>query len=292
MREGRMNQGWIMEGDRFVGVSLGADHCAEHEWGIARLHRLLGVPAKARAGIARRTVKSADIDPAVLTLHEDGEYIAIICRTRYGGEPDCNKLTALVATDHLPCSPRFTIPKKRKEKPTLDPEWEFSAAWREDAFMLLAHSRFADQVRALHAAALRNDLAVFVGGTSNPFDRGGLILCIVSEVPAKYLKQMRDADLDRDRLEKAAKKSGIHAVLKAGNKDYFALSPRWFSEGAWGGRPVGPAKSKYPVMFWLNPSKQDVYAAGWYTVEELQQWAKDQGPVFKANREKLGWPKN
>lgn len=292
MREGRMNQGWFMEDDRFIGVSLGADHCAEHEWGIERLQRLLGITGKGRAGIGRRTTQAKAIEPGVLTFHEDGNYCALLCRTRYGGEPDYNQLTAAVAADKLPCSPRFTIPKKRKEKPGLDPEWEFSGAWRGEGFMLLAHSRFVDWVRALHAAALRDDLAVFVGGTSNPFDRGGLILCIVSEVPAKYLKQMRDADLDRDRLEKAAKKTGIHAVLKTAHKDYIALSPQWFSPGGWGGRPGEPPKSKHQVMFWLNPSKQDVHAAGWYTVEELKQWADDKGPVFKANRQKLGWPKD
>lgn len=34
-------------------------------------------------------------------------------------------------------------------------------------------------------------------------------------------------------------------------------------------------------MFWLNPMNQKKYNHGWFTIEELQQWAKDNGPIVK-----------
>jgi len=35
------------------------------------------------------------------------------------------------------------------------------------------------------------------------------------------------------------------------------------------------------TKFWLNPTSQDVYRAGWFTLAQLQQWLAGQGPVIK-----------
>lgn len=60
----------------------------------------------------------------------------------------------------------------------------------------------------------------------------------------------------------------VKKVLKKKKKDwYFLGSPRKNEEGVW--------------RFWLNPSQQHIYEAGWFTLEELKQWANDEGPVIK-----------
>ena len=50
--------------------------------------------------------------------------------------------------------------------------------------------------------------------------------------------------------------------------------------------------TKYEVVFWLNPQEQQIYDANWYTVEQLDQWAKGEGPVIKTKVEKMDhWSK-
>lgn len=34
------------------------------------------------------------------------------------------------------------------------------------------------------------------------------------------------------------------------------------------------------IKFWLNPSEQDIYRPGWYTIDDLIAWAHDTGPVL------------
>jgi len=50
--------------------------------------------------------------------------------------------------------------------------------------------------------------------------------------------------------------------------------------------------TKYPVMFWLNPQEQNKYRCGWFTVEELTEWAEDKGTIIKTGGPTLpGWIK-
>ncbi|MBK9943400.1 MAG: hypothetical protein U0Z44_10410 [Kouleothrix sp.] len=34
------------------------------------------------------------------------------------------------------------------------------------------------------------------------------------------------------------------------------------------------------IKFWLNPTEQDLYRPGWYTIDELIAWTHDTGPVM------------
>lgn len=34
------------------------------------------------------------------------------------------------------------------------------------------------------------------------------------------------------------------------------------------------------IKFWLNPTDQDLYRPGWYTIDELIAWTHDTGPVM------------
>ena len=34
------------------------------------------------------------------------------------------------------------------------------------------------------------------------------------------------------------------------------------------------------IKFWLNPNDQDLYNAGWFTIDELIAWTHDTGPVM------------
>src|SRR3546814_21031237 len=57
-------------------------------------------------------------------------------------------------------------------------------------------------------------------------------------------------------------------------KRYFALCPKWTAPGLIEGRTTA-----HPVIFCLNPAKQETNNNGRYTVEELAQWLDGKGHV-------------
>lgn len=65
----------------------------------------------------------------------------------------------------------------------------------------------------------------------------------------------------------SAKKTKIKKILDRAGKKYFALSPRWKDE------------NKKEVIFWLNPYYQDIDNFGWFTVDDLKDWAKGKGKI-------------
>ena len=78
---------------------------------------------------------------------------------------------------------------------------------------------------------------------------------------------------------RSAAATGIEEVLKKAGKRYYALSPRWAASIK--GTKNGEVETKYGVVFWLNPCDQYKNNYGHFTVEELQQWAKGEGPIPK-----------
>jgi hypothetical protein len=109
-------------------------------------------------------------------------------------------------------------------------------------------------------------------GSSYVFHNGGLKLVIVSKLPKEVIDQIYEADLDYKNLQEAAEKTGIYKILeKAGKgkyKGWMALSPSWKDD------------NKKEVIFWLNPEQQNIHQYGWYTVDDLKDWAKDRGKIM------------
>jgi hypothetical protein len=33
------------------------------------------------------------------------------------------------------------------------------------------------------------------------------------------------------------------------------------------------------IRFWLNPSEQDIYRTGWFSIDDLISWTHEQGPI-------------
>ena len=74
-----------------------------------------------------------------------------------------------------------------------------------------------------------------------------------------------DVDKEDYELQKAVDKTKIVETLKKANKEYYALEPRFF-DGV--------------LKFWLNPKEQSKYNYGWFTVDELLLWTKNEGPIM------------
>lgn len=286
MRRGHLNKGWIVNDQgETIGISLGADFCAEHEWGLNGIRSNFGLKDGA-LGIDKHKVHQVPINNII---YAKGEKFIVLWFHRYNYDLEQHRanvekdVDAYVMACEYPFGFDSAAPDMNysKRKPTVSPDWEFSGAWSENAFAFSAPISQEANMDMLYEGFKENDLVILVGGVNNPFDRGGLVIARYSKIPNEVFENMKEKDLERKRLEKAAqkpKKKIFKALSKAGSNPknaIIAISPAWISDKM-------KDKSQYEVMFWLNPHNQRDYSAGWFTVEDLLLWAENKGPVLKA----------
>jgi len=84
-----------------------------------------------------------------------------------------------------------------------------------------------------------------------------------------------DGDKELAKLYKDVEETGIKKKLENANLRYYALSPS---------RPNKNMKTKYNVMFWLNPQQQDIHNYGYFSVEQLEEWIEGKGPIPKKKK--------
>lgn len=264
---------------KFIAWNLGADYCAEHEWGIVKLKKLLGIGSKEKIfsiyerkvfGIERRRITKADPDTiyynevknrAVLIVGDEVKF-----ERSYNGEEGLKKIA-----DRFKPYRSYSDYKSRKytTKPT--------TAWDQGAFIIHVEGKeHKEYLRELYEAIKSGDAALWLGG-GGVFENAGLVVGIISRIPKDAATLMYDRDKEQYELERDAKKTGIENRLRKAGKGWHALSPGRLLKST----KRGEVKSKYNVMFWLNPMDQQQNNYGWFTVEQLDQWAKDEGPIIK-----------
>lgn len=270
MRTGN-NPSWLQDENVLVGIALGADYCAEHEMGIGPLSFSLGVdgarhrydPAPAKytkpPGLPRRMITQSD----GVRFYESGPEAILL---GYDDDWWIKKFEEAVS--------RYGLAKMIKEKlpSELRSDRELSTAWDQRSFGIYARGEHAPKLKELAQAFKAKNVALWLGGSSSPFQNASLILVIADRVRPENVKTLEDADIDADKLEAAHQATGITERLAAAGRRYYACSPRWK-------RP--DKMSAHPVMYWLNPMEQDQNNFGWFSVEELDQWIKGEGPVPK-----------
>ena len=238
--------------DKLVGFNLGADFCAEHEWGIKGIVREFGIDGN-KVGIDGRMVT---VVPKSL-IYKDVTYEKMKCHLLvlvpyYYREEDLKITKDVLRTWEL-----YTY---RLE------ENGITTAWDEKSFAILVTDKYKNELKELYEAFLNLDVAVGIA-PSKAFKNGGLKFCIKSQLPKETIQSIKDADLDYLALQKAVEKIGIKKILEKAKCRYYALSPRWKDD------------DKKEVIFWLNPMEQDKNNFGWFTVEDLKDWAKGKGKI-------------
>jgi hypothetical protein len=58
----------------------------------------------------------------------------------------------------------------------------------------------------------------------------------------------------------------VKAALRDQGKEWYSLERWQWMDGE--------------IKFWLNPNEQDIYHAGWYSIDELIAWTHDTGPIM------------
>jgi hypothetical protein len=84
--------------------------------------------------------------------------------------------------------------------------------------------------------------------------------------------KMEQSDLDDYAMRDAADGTGIREYLEAKGKKFFALTPTWKDD------------QKKEIVFWLNPVGH-LYNFGWFTVQDLVEWGKEEGRVIIARKD-------
>jgi hypothetical protein len=152
------------------------------------------------------------------------------------------------------------------------PEQTIGGAWSDDDFGISVTVNDKESfafIKKLAKAIEVGDFAVWQGGedSNNPFARAGLVVAIASLVPQELKDYMLKCHEDEKKLKDADEATGIKALLKEKNKGFFACSPHWMGER------FKDTTSNHPVIYWLNPMEQDENNYGWFTVEQLTDWA-------------------
>lgn len=274
MKQTYLNKEWLFnKSGEFCGVNLGSDFTSEHEWGIDGIKASFGVnnTIKKRMPGSRlfsfifkeKTVQLFGIDARKMTTRPNGFTVLNKDGVRGIGHYDWNY-------DNL-ADRWFGSYMKDAVRLIKDKDLAFVAWWSSKGFFIA--SRDTSKLDAIMQAIVDKDLA-FILGSRKVFSNGGLILAIASKLDRDVLDELEDGDRDYYEVLKASDASGIHEILKKSNKTYYALSPSW--------RRVSGQRE---LVFWLNPANQHLYNSGWYSVDELKQWAQDEGPIMKDVKE-------
>jgi hypothetical protein len=154
------------------------------------------------------------------------------------------------------------------------------------------------KLQSLYNALVSGEVAVWLGGGGFLMN-AGLCLAIIDKVDDEKKAVMAKADKSNADLKVAAQKTGIKDKIDKKNEfwkqcqevengqrcydkaphAYMALSPAWSLS-------LAGSKTKYNVVFWLNPYHQQEVNYGWYTVEELEQWLEGKGPIPMTAKQK------
>jgi len=283
MRKASDNYGFFMDGDVFVGVSLGYDYCAEHEWGIKRMKNLFGIPepTKKNMGIKGRTITTCDENALVFMeeTHKKNKFAILYTRNRYSEIAnipyDLKDYKDSISWRLKYDEERNTEPERRK-----DP---IATAWDEGSFGIgVMGEKEILWLKELHEAFLNKNVVIaFTSMPNNPFTGTSLCLLIADRVPEELSSKMYLADKEFYDREDYEKKIGMKKIIeKYGNKNgykkdkYFcACSPKWVNYNNEEAREATKKKmnTQYDIMYWINYSDADDNF-GWYTVEEIKEW--------------------
>ncbi len=261
MRRGNGGSWLLKANGDLIGISLGADFTAEHEWGIKGIKSGFGISLDDKIfGIARRLISKVPVEK--IYFKETGTKSILIFHNSRWFADDLKK------TDKHPMIDRELRPYRD----------DLGTAWDETSFGIYVKDKKGKQyLKELYKTIIAGNVAIWLGG-GGVFQNAGLTIGIVNQIPDEGLKTLYEGDKKIYETDQVAKKTGIFEELKKAGKSYFALSPGSVLKNT----KDGDVKTKYSVMFFLNPHEQQKYNSGWYTVEQLKQWIKETGPIVKA----------
>jgi hypothetical protein len=284
MRKASNNYGLIVLNDVFVGISLGYDYCAEHEWGIKKLKTLCDIPegTKMNMGVESRTIRKTPLLLFQKQTVKNIEYALLCTKNSYYDDSDINK--------HIPhCFTNYVSNLQSNKKwtdnhPDRESKDNISTAWDESSFgIAVMGEKEVGWLSELNEAFQDKNVTIAVVNlmAKNPFAGSSLSLLITDRIPKESLDLMYSADKEYfDRIDYEEKIGMKKIIEKYGNKNgyngdkyFMACSPKWIDYNNKERLEEQKKKlnTKYDIVYWINYSDND-NNCGYYSVEEIKKW--------------------
>lgn len=261
MRKAFSDVDFIEDEGKLVGVCLGYDYCAEHEWGIKGIKRSLGIwsgdpkTEKKVFGFKRHKITNGSSVKWFETTVKKKKFYGISnYSSNWRKEEEVLKYLKEFISSY-------------------DLEKELHSAWDENAFVFWSPNK--QRMKILFDAFQNTNILYGMHKSNNPFAGSGLIFMLGDYVTEEEEKEVIEEQKKYYDLHKRVNKTKILENLRKAGCEFYACSPKEFdSEEAMNSKLKG-------VLFWLNPMGQDKNNSGWYTIEELKEWINGKGPIPK-----------
>lgn len=180
----------------------------------------------------------------------------------------------------------YVLDENGKRTDTVDTK-PLTSAWSDYDMAIFARKDGDIQfLKDLYHAMLSNKAAIWTGTVQNRSTRAFLFFGIIDRMPQSLIDEFERVDNDYLQLEKSDQNSGIRDRLKTAELGYYALTPKWKAS-----IETRNIDTKHDIVYWLNPYDQKNYNIGHFTVEELDQWIAETGPIMKDKTVHEPYPK-
>jgi len=284
MRKASQNYGFIVENDKFIGIALGYDYCAEHEWGIKDLKRSCGMQ---EANKKNMRIKNRIINKCPLLIFKETvkkkKNFAILYTGRSWD-------TSENAENYIPHDLKnfeddlIWREKYNIEHPNNDNKDNIITAWDEGSFgIAVMGEKEIKFLKELHEELKKCNIAIAVANfrAINPFAGSSLCILITDRIPKETIDVLYYADKEFYDREDYEEKIGMKKIInKYGNKNgyngdkyFMACSPKWIDYDNVENREKlkKELNTKYNIHYWINYSDND-NNHGYYSVEEIKKW--------------------
>jgi hypothetical protein len=265
-----------LDDGRLLGMNLGADFTAEHEFGIKNIIRDYAIDNR-YDGIDKRIIRRAPLNQ-ILVGKLSNKFSKIkegISKPRWG-------LISFMGNYTKSMYPKITerLINDYELNPNYHGDSGLTGSWDSQSFGIVMNNE--DHINSIYDAIKSKDICIglFDSSPKNPFSNSGLGIIIASRIPKQLADSWLKSDLNERALIKASEKTRIKKKLEKADLKFYALTPGWLTE------LCNKRDSKYNVVYWLNPVDQHKHNCGWFTVEELLEWTKDKGPVIKSENKR------
>jgi hypothetical protein len=312
MRKASQDYAIITSDDnKFLGIALGYDYCAEHEWGIEDLTKRFGIPesSKKNMGVVSRSI-TKNINNLVFKKETYKKKKCAILYTghqywREGEEIHIPRDLKRYKEDilwRMEYDAKHPSEHRRDKDPMI-------TAWDGGSFgIAVMGEKEAQWLEELYEAFNNTNIVIAMINhrALNPFAGTSLSIMIKDRLPKEIADMMYNADkqyFDREdyekktgipklkeKLNKIKQKNGWNDNLYGHNHGYhIACSPKWIDYDDAENREVKKKEyhTKYDIIYWVNYSDNDD-THGWFTVEEIKEWLGSKRKLSEIHAEKVG----
>lgn len=283
MRRATADMMWLTDDSgKLIGISLGADFCAEHEHGVKGLRALTGTPLNTfsmvgmeeylKMDAAERSKMVLGIDSISTTKAPKMTYVEYMLPTKG------TKIKTRAAYLHMSTYDGSYTKPRDNDAQFYDLPGDSNYAkygkdmvtsWSEDG--LLIHVLGEENIAKLRTLFKGfNDCNIIFGGAVSAWNRKsgrGLSLGLRSEMTQEFKDSLMASDLAKVKLYEHIESIGIIKRLQEAKCGWYALAPQVFDDGT--------------LKFFLNPQAQRENNSGWMTVQDLEDWIVGEGKIPK-----------